>query len=129
MRSLLPHGYTTFSSNHTYGLGDVSPRRAHLQGEAARAQESQARVMHRDVFRGRTLSVGSIFQTKIPDLDRGKLDSPHLTSLVIEVCQWCCILADYYDMICVVINYLSKTIPYNIFTRLRSRVCIGLLQG
>ncbi len=106
MRSLLPHGYTTFSSNNTNGLGDVSPRRAQLRSEAARAQEPQARVMKRDVFRelGRTLSVGSIVQTKILDVDRGKLDSPYLTALVIEVCQWCCILADYYDMMCVVIN-------------------------
>jgi len=72
MRTLLPPGYSP--SNSTNDMGGVSPTRARLQSEAARAQESQARVMQRDSIRsmGRGIGVGSLVQIKIPDVDRGK---------------------------------------------------------
>ncbi len=42
---------------------------------------------------GRELVVGAMVQIKIPDVDRGKLDSPYLTAIVIEVC--CCRFTTY----------------------------------
>jgi hypothetical protein len=88
MRRLLPPGYTTFAFDNNLGLGEVSPRRAVIRSEAARAQEKQARIMKRDAetAMGRSITVGSIVQIKIPSVDRCKLDAPYLTTVVIEVC-------------------------------------------
>ncbi len=85
MMKLLPPGYS--HGNNSNRMGGVSPTRARLQSEAACAQESQARVMQRDSIRsmGRGIGVGSLVQIKIPDVDRGKLDPPYLTTLVVEV--------------------------------------------
>ncbi len=89
MRSLLPRGYSTYDlDNNTFGFGGVSPRRGRIRSEAARAQASQGEAMKRSAQRhmGRELLVDAMVEIKIPDVDRGKLDSPYHTSIVIEVC-------------------------------------------
>ena len=55
---------------------------------ATRVHASQGEAMNRSAHRhmGRELVVGAMVQIKILDVDRGKLDSPYLTALVIEVC-------------------------------------------
>ncbi len=87
MRKLLPVGYSVFLPERGNNLGSVSPRRAAMQGEAARALEGQANVMQRHAIRrmGRLPIVGDMVQVQIPDVDRGKMDAPCLTALVIEV--------------------------------------------
>ncbi len=99
----LPLGYSTFTRSSNAGLGGVSPRRAIQHAQAAEALQSQATVMKKLAIRkmGRLPVVGDIVQLKIPDVDRGKLDAPCLTSIVIEVCQccWFCVRDD--DMLIV----------------------------
>ena len=79
-------------------MSGVSPRRAIHQAQAAVAQQSQAKIMQKLAIRkmGRLPVVGDIVQLKIPDVDRGKMDAPCLTAIVIEVCQccWFCVLDD-----------------------------------
>ncbi len=87
MRILLPPGYSQFlgeSSNISVG---VSPRRAKLQGEVGKALGKQGRVMQRIAERhmGTLPIIGDIVQVQILDVDRGKLDAPCLTAVVVEV--------------------------------------------
>ncbi len=74
MRSFLPPGYSTYLESNTLGIGGVSPRRARIWSEAARAHASQGEAMNRSALRhmGRKLVVGAMVQVKIPDVDRGE---------------------------------------------------------
>lgn len=94
----LPLGYSTFTRSSNTGESGVSPRRAIQQAEAVVAQQSQAKIMQKLAIRkmGRLPVVGDIVQLKIPDVDRGKMDAPCLTAIVIEVCHCCgfCALDD-----------------------------------
>jgi hypothetical protein len=88
MRRLLPKGYSTYLLDGAgSSLEGVSPRRAQVQLEAARALEGQAIVMQRLAARrmGRLPTIGDMVQVKIPDVDRSKLDPPCLTTVVVEV--------------------------------------------
>ncbi len=87
MRALLPPGYSYFLADNGYTLGDVSPRRGKIRVEAGRALEVQGKKMQRLAQRrmGRLPVVGDMVQVKIPDVDRGKLDPPCLTTIVVEV--------------------------------------------
>lgn len=71
------------------GLGGVSPRRSIIRREAAKALQSQAKIMQQLALRkmGRLPVVGDIVQLKIPDVDRGKMDASCLTAIVIEVTE------------------------------------------
>jgi len=88
---MLPPRYSTFKQRSNAGLGGVSPRRAIQQGEADEAMQSQAIVMQKLAIRkmGRLPVVGDTVLFEFSDVDRGELDAPCLTTIVIEVCQSC----------------------------------------
>jgi hypothetical protein len=71
----------------TCGTINVSPKRALLRQEAAKALTAQGKVMQKMAERrlGRIPIVGDIVQVPIPDVDRSKLDGHCLTAVVVQV--------------------------------------------